>query len=337
MCNIAAYVGEKAAAPILFEMIEKQEGFAGGYYTGIATIHNGRIYYEKLMGDSVRLKENTNALNLPGNIGIIHSRSKSGGGDRWAHPFLGVREGKITEDYVANGRAGSFSIGNEEYTCLIKELIKDGFQFTSKTKSGDAVHMSDVMCQLIVRNISRGETPQKAIETAFCTMPNEIVGLLLSLTEADKIFYGRINRPMMLSFASHGAYLSTTAIVFPKDMGKVLTLPENSSGYVKKDSFYASPFEKAPARVGEINNLMFEKATKIIKSFLKEEGKTFTKIAKKILPLFENCDCGQNECLSYEVLRALYEKGEIEIIKNMVEGAAENIKAPQFIIILKEK
>ena len=337
MCNIAAYVGEKAAAPILFEMIEKQEGFAGGYYTGIATIHNGRIYYEKLMGDSVRLKENTNALNLPGNIGIIHSRSKSGGGDSWAHPFLGVREGKITEAYVANGRAGSFSIGNEEYTCLIKELIKDGFQFTSKTKSGDAVHMSDVMCQLIVRNISRGETPQKAIETAFCTMPNEIVGLLLSLTEADKIFYGRINRPMMLSFASHGAYLSTTAIVFPKDMGKVLTLPENSSGYVKKDDYFVSPFEKSPAKVGGIDALMFEKATKFTKSFLKEEGKTFTKIAKKILPLFENCDCGQNECLSYEVLRALYEKGEIEIIKNMVEGAAENIKAPQFKIILKEK
>lgn len=335
MCNIAGYIGEKAAAPILFEMIKNQEGFAGGYYSGIATIHNGEIHYRKLTGDAKRLLENTDAASLPGNIGIIHSRSKSGGGDSWAHPFLGMRGSKITEAYVANGKAGSFAIGNEEYEHLITELIKDGFQFTSKTKSG--VHMSDVMCQLMVRNIANGNNPQKAIENAFCTMPNEIAGLLLSLAEPDKIFFGRINRPIMLSFTSHGAYLATTAMAFPKDMGKVLTLPENSSGYIKKDDYFVSPFEKRPAKVGEIDALMFEKATKIIKSFLKDEGKTFPKIAKEILPLFENCDCAPNEWLSYEVLRTLFEKSEIEIIKNMVEGAAENIKAPQFKIILKEK
>ena len=45
MCNIAGYVGEKRAAPILIEMMKKQEGFAGGYYTGIATIHKGKIYH----------------------------------------------------------------------------------------------------------------------------------------------------------------------------------------------------------------------------------------------------------------------------------------------------
>ena len=31
MCNIAGYVGTKRAAPILLEMMKKEEGFAGGY------------------------------------------------------------------------------------------------------------------------------------------------------------------------------------------------------------------------------------------------------------------------------------------------------------------
>ena len=38
MCNIAGYVGTKQAAPILLDMLKKQEGYGGGYYSGIATM-----------------------------------------------------------------------------------------------------------------------------------------------------------------------------------------------------------------------------------------------------------------------------------------------------------
>ncbi|MBQ7034845.1 MAG: glutamine--fructose-6-phosphate aminotransferase, partial [Clostridia bacterium] len=84
MCNIAGYVGDRPAAPILIEMIRRQQGLDGGYYTGIATIHQGRLHYAKLAGDLDHLLENSEAMNLPGNIGIIHSRTRSGGGDGWA-------------------------------------------------------------------------------------------------------------------------------------------------------------------------------------------------------------------------------------------------------------
>ena len=105
MCNIAGYVGngKKEAAPILLEMLRAQEGYAGGYYTGIATIHEGKMYYAKLTGDVQRLIDETDAASLPGSIGIIHSRSKSGGSDEWAHPFVGSRDGEAKIAYVANG------------------------------------------------------------------------------------------------------------------------------------------------------------------------------------------------------------------------------------------
>ena len=38
MCNIAGYIGKSQAAPILLEMLRKQELYDGDMSTGIATI-----------------------------------------------------------------------------------------------------------------------------------------------------------------------------------------------------------------------------------------------------------------------------------------------------------
>ena len=55
MCTIAGYIGEKRAAPVLLEMLKREESFDSGYYSGIATIHEGRLYYAKLTGRSEEL------------------------------------------------------------------------------------------------------------------------------------------------------------------------------------------------------------------------------------------------------------------------------------------
>ena len=89
VCNIAGYAGERRAAPILIEMIRRQESLNGGHYTGIATIHEGKLYYAKLVGDLDRLLEKTGAADLPGTVGVIHSRTPGKEGDEWAHPFIG--------------------------------------------------------------------------------------------------------------------------------------------------------------------------------------------------------------------------------------------------------
>ena len=78
MCNIAGYVGKREAAPIILEMLRREEGFAGGYYSGLATMQGGKIFSEKLTGDVERLLSETPALACRGNIGIAHSRSKFG-------------------------------------------------------------------------------------------------------------------------------------------------------------------------------------------------------------------------------------------------------------------
>ena len=99
MCNIAGYVGTRPAAPILMEMMRQQEGWDGGFFTGIATIHEGKLRHAKCVGDLERLLEKTDAADLPGAIGFIHTRSLSSGGHGRAAGYRGGNHA----GYLASG------------------------------------------------------------------------------------------------------------------------------------------------------------------------------------------------------------------------------------------
>ena len=105
MCNIAGYVGDKPAVPILVEMLKKQEGLGCGFYTGIVTIHQGKIHCVKAVGDLQHLLAVTNAASLPGTVGFAYSCTQN---EEWAHPFLCEREGEIFSAYISNGTVGCF-------------------------------------------------------------------------------------------------------------------------------------------------------------------------------------------------------------------------------------
>ena len=87
MCTIAGYAGPRRAAPILIEMLRKEQFIDGGRSTGIATVHEGKLYTAKVTGDLDELLRTTDAANFPGNFGIIHSRTDDNLVSH-AHPFL---------------------------------------------------------------------------------------------------------------------------------------------------------------------------------------------------------------------------------------------------------
>lgn len=340
MCNIAGYVGTRRAAPILIEMMRAQEGWGGGYYSGIATIHEGKIHYAKLTGDIDRLVSETDAMNLPGTIGIIHSRSKSGGGDRWAHPFIGGRSGRETMAYVANGSYGCFADRTEEAGRIAAELTAAGYELTSREQGavgkypmlpdGSCAHMSDVMAQLIAKKIDDGQDASAAMNAAFCEMPSEIVGLLISLSEPDCIVFSRVNQPMNVSFASHGAYLATTALAFPQDAGESHMLPALSGGRVYRDHYSAGPYENAPGTVAPITAKVAAEAYAAIVSLLKTGEFKVGELCRQIHPLFDRADCVPSAILAYHVLHALHQQGRLIRVDSRAEGAREGLDAPLF-------
>ena len=345
MCNIAGYVGTRRAAPILLDMIKREEGLDGGFYTGIATIHEGKIFYTKLTGDTQKLIEDTQAASLPGNIGIIHSRTPSGGGDEWAQPFVSLKAGEVVSAYVANGGMGYFAGLKKERNDITQEIYEDGYELLSKVvmdsqkypslPDGTHVHSSDVVCQLIQRRIDRGQCVEDAMSDVNMDMPCEHVGVMLSLENTKGIYWSRFNMPMMLSFSDHGAYIASTAIAFPDDGRETMILPACTSGCVYQDKVEMRPFKKLPATVAPINaRVRAEAYFKIIEE-LKGGNKIFPEIEESILPLFDEANCAQAAALAYDILYDVKKQGRLEIMTGYVPGVFEGLKAPKFYLSYK--
>ncbi|MBQ9805024.1 MAG: hypothetical protein IJW49_00725 [Clostridia bacterium] len=338
MCNIAGYVGSRSAAPILIEMMKREEGFAGGFYSGIATVHEGKIYYAKLTGDIDRLLAETDAASLPGTIGIIHSRSKSGGGDEWAHPFVATRGGEIFSAYVANGSSGFFKNRSVDSDALAERLNRLGYQMKSRSAAvpgypalsdGTGVHMSDLMCQLIQYHMDNGCDEIAAMDTAFHTMPGEIVGLLLTLRETEAITWSRINMPMFVGFADHGAYLASSALAFPNDAKNETLLPCLSSGKVYADRYTVVPYRETIGDMGKIDDTVTKEAYGIIESLLKEGNKTFSDLYKAIAHVFGAHDFIDREPLAYRILQAINRQGRLACESVCRPGAVDGLTAPE--------
>ena len=343
MCNIAGYVGKRRAAPILIDMLRREEGIDAGYYTGIATVHEGKIHYRKLTGDLDTLLKNTDAADLPGNIGIIHGRTKSGGPDAWSHPFVsgGKYSSEPTVAYVANGNSGIFKSRDPEYTLLAEKLIEEGYHLDSEIElddgiynrlsNGKMVHMSDIMCAIIAKEIDLGREPSLAMANAFSTMPGDIVGLMLSLKTPDRIVWSKISRPMTVSFSDHGAYLATTAIAHPDDALTVpVKLPTLSSGYVTETGFTADGYRNPPAPV--ISADLGQKARiydAVVKALSEGEKHIYelNAVVREFLGTSDSATVAATQ-ESYDVLEALHREKRLETVNSRVPAVIENMTAP---------
>ncbi|MBQ7118968.1 MAG: hypothetical protein IJO09_02030 [Oscillospiraceae bacterium] len=344
MCNIAGYVGKRDAAPIIIEMMRREEGFAGGYYSGLATISDSVIHHRKLTGNLNDLLSKTDAATLPGNVGIIHSRSNSGGGDEFAHPFCRFCDEKATIAYVANGAANFFANRFDECTEIAASLFKDGYSFTSvqdeeipaypKLPDGRTVHMSDLMAQLIARYIESGSTHADAINLAYQEMPGEIVGLLLSPNHPDSIAWSRINMPMFVGFASHGAYLASTPYAFPDDARDIKLLPAMCGGEVFPDRVTEKPYAKELCSIAPIDDETYNKAKKLLSKHISHEPKNMITGVDAIKPAFSSADIIPRDALYYQLVYDM--KDELEFSEEMLDGAFNGLLAPKKYITFKK-
>jgi len=346
MCNIAGYVGDREAAPILIEMMRREEGFSGGYYTGLATVGSGRIHMEKKTGDLAYLLENTPAAELPGNVGIIHSRSDSGGGDEWAHPFLDGFHKEPGLAYVANGYAGCCAGRREESIRVATELIRQDCRLDSRIEGvpgaytdmpdGSSLHMSDVMCQVISRNVIAGMPVDKAMDRAFCDVPSQIVGLVIHKDHPGRIFFCRYDFPMFAAFSGHGAYLSSTPLAFPEDAEKIVPIPSCTCGYLTKDSLTVSPMSNPAFTVMEENEKLLTDAYTAIEKALSEKRMGFDDVSHIVKAMMTGADCGPYIHIAHKVLWTLKKLGRLEITSETVKGAKEGLTAPKTLLKIKE-
>ncbi len=341
MCNIAGYVGTRPAAPILIEMLRKQEGLNAGFYTGMATVCDGKIYYRKLVGDLQNLLDNTDVASLPGTVGFIHGRTPGDGDKEWGHPFVGERNGEIVTAYTLNGSAGCFK-DNSLNVKIAEMLLEKGYHFRSRTFEklqketvpplfdGSAVHASEIMSNLILHKLNQGMETAAAMEEAMCEYPKEVVGLLLTVEHPDRIAFSRFNMPMNVGFAEHGAYLASAALCFPEDAGYPLPIPAGSVGYVYKDHYEARPYKKLPGTIAPITARVRKEGYDTVVAALQEGNQTVPMLAKAVGPLYDPADCVQKAMLVYDILYSLQRDGKLKIDTVRIPGVTPDLTAPEF-------
>ena len=132
MCSIIGYKGNEHASSVLVEGLRKME-YRGYDSVGIATIKSGKLLIRKGVGKVAEVNKSLRLDELPGNLGIGHTRWATHGGivDSNAHPHLAC---KSTIAVVHNGII-------ENYIELKDELYRSGHEFKSETDSEVIAHL----------------------------------------------------------------------------------------------------------------------------------------------------------------------------------------------------
>jgi len=346
MCNLAGYTGSRQAAPILIEMLRRQEGLDCGFFTGIATMHAGKIYYAKVCGDLEQLLSRTDASSLPGTTGIIHSRTPGKPDDNWAHPFVTKQNGEIICAFVTNGIMGCKEAECEAaFLAHARMLMEEGFPFTSRRPSGRGrldmgdgtmIHPTEVQAHYTAKGILEGMTSVDAMEHTFTQQKKEGAALLLSLTCPDAITWTRTSFPLEAAFADHGAYIATSPQGFPEDAGETMILPALSSGLLTKESYTCKKYAHPPFTVAPITPEIWNKAYTEITKALKEPCHLYDLPWGAITEAFAPADCTQRNTVVYCVLAELAKKGLLEEEIRRVPHREGELTAPSRYMWLKK-
>ncbi len=224
MCNIAGYSGNQQAAPILLEMLRRQQPFDGDMSTGIATIHEGKLYCRKIVGDVDTLIRETDVLNLPGTIGIAHSRPGGNPSQMPYHPFLSP-DGKLA--LITNG-----TTPKSKYSHLWDEasqmLVENGYRFLTESpdlkgpyptlKNGNFVFPVESRAYLADYYLKKGLSPQEALTKTCDFMYSDNVTVFVSADFPDEIFALRTTRPMEVILEGGEMYMATCRWGFPAEL-----------------------------------------------------------------------------------------------------------------------
>ena len=132
MCSIIGYKGNEHASSVLIEGLKKME-YRGYDSVGIATIKSGKLLMRKGVGKVSEVNKSLRLDELPGKLGIGHTRWATHGGivDSNAHPHLACNS---TIAVVHNGII-------ENCDELRDELHKSGHEFSSETDSEVIAHL----------------------------------------------------------------------------------------------------------------------------------------------------------------------------------------------------
>ena len=242
MCGIfGCILSEGTAAPLIHASLKRLE-YRGYDSVGVATIQDGKLYVKKDQGKIDDVHRLLNLDDLPGNLGIGHTRWATHGAPLKvnAHPHSDC-SGRLV--VVHNGIIENFSE-------LKLELENSGHKFVSKTDT-------EVIAHLIEEKINRD--PQLDFATAVREAVKKLDGsyalAVISTMEPETIICARNESPLVLGISENGIYFAsdipaflpvTNKVVFVED-GEIVQL--SATGYEIRNITDSSVIARKPKAV----------------------------------------------------------------------------------------
>lgn len=222
MCGIFGCVlSEGKVAPLLHQALKRLE-YRGYDSVGEATISDGRIYVKKDAGKIEEVHAIENLDNLPGSVGIGHTRWATHGGPSKinAHPHLDCT-GKIA--VVHNGII-------ENFMELKKELTDLGHTFVSKTDT-------EVIAHLIEEEIKSGIKFVEAVREALKRIEGSYAIAAIYAEEPDLIVCARRESPLILGVNENACFCASDIPAFLPLTKNVVVLNNGEMAVLKSDGY----------------------------------------------------------------------------------------------------
>jgi len=325
MCNIAGYAGNQQAAPLLLEMLRRQQYFDGAMSTGVATIHEGKLYYRKAIGDVDTLIRETDVLDLPGTIGIAHTRPAGGDPEKPFHPFISM-DGKTALVTNGNTPRSKYSPMWDEAANFLKE---NGVKYLHETENpkgespmlagtGNYITPAEVRVHLVDYYMKQGETPAEALALTSTKMYGDNVTVFVTENDPDHIHLLRTTRAMTAVMDNGASYIATTRFAYPEDLAaKAFDLPLFHSVAVSQSGITISPYKIDIEPVSELTPAIYRKGYEYLETLLAsdEAPVIFDSLEGKLGDLADLWPGGytysQKARLAYDLVWQLHTEGRL--------------------------
>jgi glucosamine--fructose-6-phosphate aminotransferase (isomerizing) len=238
MCGIVGYIGEKQAAPVLFDALKRLE-YRGYDSAGIVTSFR-KFHVKKDKGKIAEIDRKLKLTDIPGGVGIAHTRWATHGmpSKANAHPHLDSF-GKVA--VVHNGII-------ENYLELRSFLQKQTHNFVSETDT-------EVIPNLISYFMRKGKNFESSVRETVKKLKGSFALGIISMNEPDKILAVRKESPLIIGVGDGEMFLASDIPAILPYTKKVIILEDGDlailtrTGVTVKRADSGKVVEKKPTTV----------------------------------------------------------------------------------------
>lgn len=339
MCGIIGYIGNRQAAPIIFDGLKRLE-YRGYDSAGVAIFDEGKgLQLKKDIGRVDDINEKLNFLSMQGNIGIGHTRWATNGGVKQtnAHPHISNNKKIIV---IHNGIV-------ENYQELMTMLKENGFAFYSETDT-------EIIPNLIEFEMKKGKDFEHAAIDAIKKF--EGYSAVLAMFEGErKIVAARRGSPLVIGVGDGENFIASDIPAFLEHTKKVMyihdsdfvVLDENGAKFIDIEAgkeierpLHSIDWDLEQAKKGNFDHFMMKEISdqlETVKSAANQNKEILFGVAdeiKKAKGIFlVACGSSYHACLAASYLFSKIAKLHVNVVLASEFSNYEHFLTPDTLVI----